>query len=235
MFLFSLLFRVLDANYTEGNFIYLSQVLHLILAETYFREKKDATSIQNKMVTKIIRYMYAHLTKPLTLAKSPALSDCPRAISTYCFNSIQAGRPMDFFINLKMKHACRVLRSTSYPVCEIAKQLGYNDPYYFSRIFKKTIGIAPKLYRQSDLNATRRTYKTNLWGIRLHPSPYLQAVYPLGFASDESVRSHISDDAPKQRPGFGIRLIGKQTKTAEHQLSVAYPHLDQQSSLRKRA
>lgn len=39
-FLFDLLFRVLDGNYTLGNFIYISQVLSLILAETYDREKR---------------------------------------------------------------------------------------------------------------------------------------------------------------------------------------------------
>lgn len=39
-YLFELLFRVLEGNYTLGNFIYISQVLSLILAETYNREKK---------------------------------------------------------------------------------------------------------------------------------------------------------------------------------------------------
>ena len=43
LFLFELLFRVLEANYTLGNFIYISQVLSLILAETYDREKHNST------------------------------------------------------------------------------------------------------------------------------------------------------------------------------------------------
>ena len=51
-YLFELLFRVLEGNYTLGNFIYISQVLSLILAETYNREKKDSVPEQNRHVTR---------------------------------------------------------------------------------------------------------------------------------------------------------------------------------------
>lgn len=56
-FLFELLFRVLERNYTLGNFIYISQVLSLILAETYDREKHNTTLEQNKLVTNVVKYM----------------------------------------------------------------------------------------------------------------------------------------------------------------------------------
>lgn len=42
MTLFQILFRVLRRNYTQGNFIYISQVLSLILSEIYFREQGTA-------------------------------------------------------------------------------------------------------------------------------------------------------------------------------------------------
>ena len=60
MVLFNLLFRVLERNYTIGNFIYISQVLSLILSEIYFREKVDESSVQDRHVTMVIRYMYQH-------------------------------------------------------------------------------------------------------------------------------------------------------------------------------
>ena len=66
-FLFELLFRVLESNYTLGNFIYISQVLEMILSETYHREKHNTTLEQNKHVTNVIRYMYKHLDENLTL------------------------------------------------------------------------------------------------------------------------------------------------------------------------
>ena len=54
---FELLFQVLEQNYTLGNFIYISQVLSLILSEIYYREKHSTVKEQNKHVTNIIRYM----------------------------------------------------------------------------------------------------------------------------------------------------------------------------------
>lgn len=66
-YLFELLFRVLEGNYTQGNFIYISQVLSKILAETYSREKEDSVPEQNRHVTAVIRYMYRHLDENLSL------------------------------------------------------------------------------------------------------------------------------------------------------------------------
>lgn len=41
------------------------------------------------------------------------------------------------------------LYMTSRPVKEIARELGYNDEFYFSRIFKKCTGVSPKVYRDT--------------------------------------------------------------------------------------
>ena len=66
MFLFDLLFRALEGDYTLGNFIYLSQVLSLILGELYQRERKGGGE-GSRRVTDIVRYMVRHLGEPLTL------------------------------------------------------------------------------------------------------------------------------------------------------------------------
>ncbi|HEY3757516.1 MAG TPA: AraC family transcriptional regulator [Opitutaceae bacterium] len=60
----------------------------------------------------------------------------------------QAGfSPIDFLIRLRVRHACRLLDSTTLPVSEIARQVGYDDPYYFSRIFCRVMGAGPRAYR----------------------------------------------------------------------------------------
>ena len=57
--------------------------------------------------------------------------------------------PMDYFIQLKMQHACMLLVFRELTISQIGMDLGYKDPYYFSRAFRKVIGMSPTEYRHS--------------------------------------------------------------------------------------
>ena len=46
-----------------------------------------------------------------------------------------------------MERACYLLDTYDQPVAEIARGLGYEDPYYFSRLFRKVMGMSPTRYR----------------------------------------------------------------------------------------
>lgn len=150
MFLFDLLFRVLSANYTQGNFIYISQVLQMILAETYYREKTGGIPLQNKHVTDMIRYMEQNLDRNLTLEDLADEFELSKSYLNYIFQKYTQHAPLSFFTALKVKRACKLLRSTNLPVYAVASRLGYEDPYYFSRIFKKNVGVSPREYRNGE-------------------------------------------------------------------------------------
>ena len=150
MFLFDLLFRVLEGNYTVGNFIYISQVLSMVLAETYHREKKGDILEQNKHVTNIVKYMYRHISENLRLEDVCEAFDLSKSYVNSIFLKHTQHAPMVFFTNLKMRQACNMLRDSDMYVYEIAQHLGYKDQYYFSRLFKKVVGISPKEYKNND-------------------------------------------------------------------------------------
>jgi len=150
MTLFQILFRALERNYTQGNFIYISQVLSLILSEIYFREKADEVSKQNKHVTTVIRYMYRHIHENLRLEDLSREFDLSKSYINAIFKKYANRAPIDFFINLKMQEACKLLKSTDLYIGEISSMLGYEDPYYFSRIFKKVTGVSPREYKRGE-------------------------------------------------------------------------------------
>ena len=56
--------------------------------------------------------------------------------------------PIDFIIRLRVQHACRLLDTTALPIGEVAELVGYQDPYYFTRCFRRIMGCSPRLYRQ---------------------------------------------------------------------------------------
>jgi len=55
--------------------------------------------------------------------------------------------PIEYFNQLKIQKACQYLQFTKLRIREIAFQIGIDDPYYFSRLFTKTMGYSPKEYR----------------------------------------------------------------------------------------
>lgn len=65
-----------------------------------------------------------------------------------CFKEHTGHAPIQRFIQMKMQRACELLDSTDKPVKAIASEVGYQDPFYFSRIFKRTIGVSPQQYRE---------------------------------------------------------------------------------------
>ncbi|WP_069998757.1 AraC family transcriptional regulator [Cellulosilyticum sp. I15G10I2] len=150
MFLFDLLFRVLERNYTLGNFIYLSQVLSLMLSEIYYREKVSETGKQNKYLTTVIRYMYNNVHQNISLDMIAEQLDLSKSYLNAIFKKYTQKSPIDFFISLKMQEACKLLKLKDMHVYEVSRQLGYEDQYYFSRIFKKVIGVSPKEYKQGE-------------------------------------------------------------------------------------
>ena len=55
--------------------------------------------------------------------------------------------PIDYFIQMKMQKASQQLDFTDHSVKDIAMSMGFDDPYYFSKRFRKIIGLSPKQYR----------------------------------------------------------------------------------------
>ncbi|MFP4698705.1 MAG: AraC family transcriptional regulator [Eubacteriales bacterium] len=148
IFLFDMVFNVLEKNYTLGNFIYLSEVLSLILSEVYYRSKSSDTETQNKHLTFAIRYMYKNLDKSLTLSILAKELELSKSYLNTLFTKHTKRSPIDFFISLKMDEACKLLKLTDLYIYEVGQKLGYDDPYYFSRIFKKFIGMSPRAYKK---------------------------------------------------------------------------------------
>ncbi|MGE4307897.1 ATP-binding protein [Bacteroides sp.] len=56
--------------------------------------------------------------------------------------------PLDFILNIKMKHACHMLSEHKLTISEIAYTLGYTNPKYFTKCFKEELGLTPTEFQQ---------------------------------------------------------------------------------------
>jgi AraC-like DNA-binding protein len=66
---------------------------------------------------------------------------------TYLFKHSTGYAPIEFFLRTKNQAAARDLYFSNLPIKDIALTYGIEDPYYFSRLFKKIMGISPSEYR----------------------------------------------------------------------------------------
>jgi len=118
--------------------------LNLLLSElnsAYF--KNETVDIVNTNLSKFIEFkvmVETNLTEQPsinTIAEQLALStnSLYRLVKEYSGTS-----PKDFFTNRLMIEAQRKLRYSNLSVKELAYELGFNDPDYFSRLFKKSTG-----------------------------------------------------------------------------------------------
>ena len=56
--------------------------------------------------------------------------------------------PYKYLLRKKMNHALNMLINTNTLVRIIAHEIGFNDPYHFSKVFKKMFMMSPKKFRQ---------------------------------------------------------------------------------------
>lgn len=60
--------------------------------------------------------------------------------------------PMQYYLHLKVKHAQDLLLNTTSSVKVIASETGFENLFYFSKIFKKITGYSPSNFRKSEIN-----------------------------------------------------------------------------------
>lgn len=94
-----------------------------------------------------IRYMNERLHSSVALADLAAHTGLSKQHLIYLFKQETGFPPVDYYLRLKMQKAGQLLSLTALSVKEIAAGVGFGDPYYFSRMFKKLMGVSPTEYR----------------------------------------------------------------------------------------
>jgi AraC-like DNA-binding protein len=63
------------------------------------------------------------------------------------FKEYTGSTPTQYILSLRISNAQTLLGSTNYNITEIAEIVGYDNPLYFSRLFRKQSGMSPSEFR----------------------------------------------------------------------------------------
>lgn len=147
--LFEEVLEPLERGYVPLHLFYTTQALRH-LAAAFVRQRRETwrgDPDPGQRIIQSIEYMKQHLSKPLSVPTLSSLANLSRSHFTALFKEHTGYAPIDYFIRLRMHLACQWLDTTALSIKEIAARLGYEDPFYFSRIFRQVNERSPTEYR----------------------------------------------------------------------------------------
>ena len=141
---------VVEHGYNKFEVLCATQTLAHLIAVMICAQRlahQEQPSVHQK-VAQTISYMKLHLHQPLQLDTLAAIANLSRSRYVELFKQQAGYAPIDFFIRLRMHRACQLLDTTTLSVKAIATTLGYEDPLYFSRLFRRLHERSPVEYRK---------------------------------------------------------------------------------------
>lgn len=147
--IFDSIYQALESGYSLDNLTYSSISFSYFLASFSFTDKFASAhhTIEKDAVDISIEYMQNNLDKSLTLEEIASSINLSVSHYSSVFRKKTGYSPVVYFNHLKIQHACQYLHFTTLRINEIASKLGIEDPYYFSRMFTKIMGVSPLEYR----------------------------------------------------------------------------------------
>ena len=139
--------QLTSPSFEELSALYLRQ-LFLLLKRIREEGGFKKTDIQKEM-EKAVRFFHENLANNIEIeayARELHMSTCWFIRSFKEYSGMPPGR---YLTDIRIRKAKELLESTDYSVGEIGGIIGYENPLYFSRIFKKTAGVSPAEYRKA--------------------------------------------------------------------------------------
>lgn len=155
------------ANRLPGRYFYMHSCLVQIILEItrHFYKEEDNTSSylvsnineetlslkgKKELVLSICEYMKEHYAEKISLEDIAANMYLSPIYISKIFKEYTGDSPINYLILVRLKKAEVLLRNSNLSIKEIASYVGYDNPYYFSKLFKKKYKISPKEYRDNQ-------------------------------------------------------------------------------------
>lgn len=124
---------------------YLQAALGLLVGEEGRKTGREALTDYGRRGAQYLRQNYSRPIGIEELARETGIS------RSYLYRAFQAEfgcSPSAYLMEQRIERACQLLRHSALPIGAVAASVGYEDAFYFSRVFKKITGLSPSAYRE---------------------------------------------------------------------------------------
>jgi len=126
---------------------------HFQKEEIFKLEDKNISSIDKKFLKRAVGIIHEHLSDTTFGVESFAIELAIGRTSLYKKIMALVGEPPgDLIKRIRLSNAAILLKNNSGNISEIAFEVGFNNPAYFSECFKKQIGVTPSKYQSYITN-----------------------------------------------------------------------------------
>ena len=147
--LWNMMYENLKMGYSKENLTNTNMCLYNFIATFLYpdRQVNEKKQDAKDLINDTILYMQSKLHLQLTVEDMAFKNSLSPSHFSSLFRKATGMAPVDYFIHLKLQKACLLLYSSDIKIKEVALEIGYKDPYYFSRLFKKYMKVSPDQYR----------------------------------------------------------------------------------------
>ncbi len=146
---FNGLLSVRQTGFRTPGLVHVANRLRQLLAAIPLSADAQPHAQQLDLET-IHSFMREHLDERLSLAQLADLAGLSAAHFATRYRALTGVSPIQHFLHLKVEQACQIMDTTELSFTQISARLGYDDNYYFSRLFKKVMGQSPTDYRHTS-------------------------------------------------------------------------------------
>jgi transcriptional regulator GlxA family with amidase domain len=120
----------------------------LVMMHAHTRGGGEVPQVNGERVERALERMREGVAEELSLADFAKAAGV--SVPHFCvlFKTRTGVPPMLYFTRLRMRHAAELLDSSEATVEEIGSRVGYENPFHFSRAFRRTQGMSPRAYRK---------------------------------------------------------------------------------------
>jgi AraC-like DNA-binding protein len=151
--LFENIYQQLERGYSIENIEYSSLCFYHFLASFAYCDKFEINTKNHDqgIIDRAIDYITNNVQLALSLKQMATDLNISSSHLSFLFKQKTGYPPMEYANHLKLQKACQYLMFTPMRIKEITAEIGMNDPFYFSRFFKRQMGMSPKTYRNKRM------------------------------------------------------------------------------------
>ncbi len=128
---------------------HLRQEMACALEQLILTAARSVTVSQKTALERSLHRMHTAYQEELRIPELAAMENLSHSRYIVLFREQMGTSPTAYLIGLRMEHACYLLLNTDMSVKQIGVCVGYSDPKFFSKLFKKHVGVSPLQYRKS--------------------------------------------------------------------------------------